>query len=47
LKSWNPDDLNAQQMANYVFVQGLLEAEYERGFRRGLEVGHMEAKTEK
>ena len=39
--------MNAQQKANYVFLQGLLDAEYERGFRRGLEVGHMEAETEK
>ena len=35
---WRTEDLTPQQRANWALIQTMLEQEYERGFKRGLEV---------
>lgn len=43
---WNPADMTPQQRANWVLIESVLSSEYERGFKRGLEVGQEQARTE-
>ena len=34
-----------QQRANWALLQGVIESEYERGFRKGVQVGRAEMKA--
>lgn len=36
---WRTEDMTLQQRANWALLQSVLDQEYERGFKRGLEVG--------
>lgn len=42
LKAWRPTDMTPQQRANWALIQSVLDQEYVRGFKRGLEVGRAE-----
>ena len=44
LMPWNPADMTPQQRANWVLIESVLSSEYERGFKKGLEVGRAEKK---
>lgn len=35
---WRTEDMTPQQRANWALLQSVLDQEYERGFKRGLEV---------
>lgn len=35
---WRTEDMTPQQRANWALLQSVLEQEFERGFKRGLEV---------
>ena len=38
--------MTPQQRANWVLIESVLSSEYERGFKRGLEVGREQTRTE-
>lgn len=38
---WRTEDMTPQQRANWALLQSVLEQEFERGFKRGLEVGRV------
>ena len=43
---WRTEDMTPQQRANWALLQSVLDQEYERGFKRGLEVGREQTRTE-
>lgn len=38
--AYNPQELTPQQRGNLVFLQGLLDSEYKRGYDRGYQVAY-------
>lgn len=42
IQGYDPEELTPQQRGNLVFLQGLINHEFQRGFERGLEVGRSE-----
>lgn len=39
LRSQDPDKMTPQQKANWVLLQYVMDAEYRRGYEKGLEIG--------
>lgn len=40
IRAYNPGELTAQQRGNIIFLQGLIDAEYKKGFEAGYRVAY-------